>query len=273
MISLGYAPRDGLLRMGADLPIVGAGDVVLPGCTLEEASPRARGGPRRPRPTRRATRPGAARLRAASSASAKTWVWRSSTQAWREGWTNAEILKRYTTATMGPCQGAMCGRHLATFAGAKRDRPPAPDDRAATRRPVRLEDLAGGVNEVIEKRTALHDDAPRGARRPRLVGELEAPVLLRRRGGRVSRRARAREPDGREHAGQVPGRWRGRARARRPRLPMPDRRPRSRPRALPARAGRGRLRHGRRARLRARGRPLLPHVHLRRRRPDGGLAA
>jgi sarcosine oxidase subunit alpha len=80
-------------------------------------------------------------------------------QAWDEGWQSSEILKRYTTATMGPCQGAMCGRHLAAFArqgsgsqaaGARTtSRPPA--------RTVRLEDLAGGINEVIEKRTALHE--------------------------------------------------------------------------------------------------------------------
>ena len=158
VISLGYAPRDGLLRMGADLPIVGAGDVVLPGCTLEEAldsGTRAGTDATEADPAREPAQPqlgsggvvclcedvGVAEL----------------TQAWREGWTNAEILKRYTTATMGPCQGAMCGRHLATFAGVNgsgasprtTSRPPA--------RPVRLEDIAGGVNEVIEKRTALHE--------------------------------------------------------------------------------------------------------------------
>ena len=37
-------------------------------------------------------------------------------QAWDEGYRNAEILKRYTTTTMGPCQGAMCGRALSCFA-------------------------------------------------------------------------------------------------------------------------------------------------------------
>ena len=40
-------------------------------------------------------------------------------QAWDEGWTSSEILKRYTTATMGPCQGALCSRHLAEHARAK----------------------------------------------------------------------------------------------------------------------------------------------------------
>src|SRR5439155_10538210 len=37
VLSLGWAPRDALLRMGTDQEIVGAGEVVVPGCTLEEA--------------------------------------------------------------------------------------------------------------------------------------------------------------------------------------------------------------------------------------------
>jgi bacterioferritin-associated ferredoxin len=37
-------------------------------------------------------------------------------RAWAEGYRSSELLKRYTTATMGPCQGAMCGRHLAALA-------------------------------------------------------------------------------------------------------------------------------------------------------------
>ena len=40
-------------------------------------------------------------------------------RAWQEGYRSSELLKRYTTATMGPCQGAMCGRHLAAFAAAR----------------------------------------------------------------------------------------------------------------------------------------------------------
>jgi glycine cleavage system aminomethyltransferase T/thioredoxin reductase len=82
-------------------------------------------------------------------------------QAWAEGFRSAEILKRYTTATMGPCQGAMCGRALACFA---RGRVDAADMRSGARttarpplRPVALQTLAAPVHEVIEKRTGLHD--------------------------------------------------------------------------------------------------------------------
>jgi sarcosine oxidase subunit alpha len=42
-------------------------------------------------------------------------------RAWDEGFRNAEILKRYTTTTMGPCQGAMCGRALSCFAASRTD--------------------------------------------------------------------------------------------------------------------------------------------------------
>lgn len=160
VLALGYAPRDALLRMAGDLPVTGAGDVVMPGCSLDEAvaSGKRAGAdaaradaPRTPEPPPMGTGGyvclcedvGVAELR----------------QAWDEGWTNAEILKRYTTATMGPCQGAVCGRHLAAFAGTSGAPAPAAARTTARppARPVRLEELAGGVDEVIEKRTSLHD--------------------------------------------------------------------------------------------------------------------
>jgi sarcosine oxidase subunit alpha len=71
-------------------------------------------------------------------------------RAWREGFRGTELLKRYSTTTMGPCQGAMCGRHLAAFAAARgAARPPV--------RPVPLGVLAAAVHEVVERRTGLHD--------------------------------------------------------------------------------------------------------------------
>jgi len=56
----------------------------------------------------------------------------------------------------------MCGRHLAAFAAAgSTAKEPRSGVRTTARPPartVRLEDLAGAVHEVIEKRTALHDE-------------------------------------------------------------------------------------------------------------------
>ena len=157
ILSLGLAPRDALLRMGAELPVCGAGDAVWPGCTIEQAEGSGL----------EAVAGGVEPWAVADAPLGSEGVVclcedvgvRELHAAWAEGWTNAEILKRYTTTTMGPCQGAMCGRHLAAFTRARTGeaaasarttaRPPA--------RPVALEDLAGGVNEVIAKHTALHN--------------------------------------------------------------------------------------------------------------------
>jgi sarcosine oxidase, subunit alpha len=134
VLSMGLAPRDGLVRMSDDPAVSVVGDAA--GTDADNAL--AEGGY-----VCLCEDVGVADLEA----------------AWAEGWRSSEILKRYTTATMGPCQGALCGRHLAAFARRHEAAPPAAA-RTTSRppaRPVRLEDLAGGVSEVIEKRTALHD--------------------------------------------------------------------------------------------------------------------
>jgi sarcosine oxidase subunit alpha len=158
-LSVGSAPRDGLLRMSGDLSVCGAGEVVLPGCSLAEAeaSGTAAGAgegeetPREPDPVRMGA-DGYVCLCADVSV-------HDLEAAWAEGWRSSEILKRYTTATMGPCQGAMCGRHLAAFAavGARTPQAGARTTARPPARTVRLGDLAGGVNEIIPKQTALHD--------------------------------------------------------------------------------------------------------------------
>jgi sarcosine oxidase, subunit alpha len=159
VLSLGLAPRDGLLRMAGDEPVVAAGDAAVPGCSPEEAEASGRRAGVGEDPGTGEAAPvrfgndgyvclcedvGAKDLEA----------------AWREGWRSSEILKRYTTATMGPCQGAVCGRLLAAFVAARRPEAPAAGARTTARppaRPARLEELAAGVQEVIDKRTALHD--------------------------------------------------------------------------------------------------------------------
>jgi len=158
VLSMGLSPRDGLLRMAHDLPVVGAGDVIAPGCTLEEAIESGHRAGRGGTPNGRDVEP------APIGSSGYVCLCEDVSvgdlqRAWAEGWRSSEILKRYTTATMGPCQGAMCGRHLARFVSERSG--PTPDGTLTTARPparpVRLEDLAAGVDEVIEKRTALHD--------------------------------------------------------------------------------------------------------------------
>ncbi len=158
VLSLGFAPRDGLLRQGAGLPVLGAGDAVWPGCTLEEAvESGTKAGLGEADGGREPELPPVAR--AGYVCLCEDVSVEDLERAWAEGFRSSELLKRYTTATMGPCQGAMCGMHLASFATARSGsaevggrttaRPPA--------RGVRLEELAGAVHGQIEKRTALHD--------------------------------------------------------------------------------------------------------------------
>ena len=110
-------------------------------------------------------------------------------QAWDEGFRNAEILKRYTTTTMGPCQGAMCGRALSCFAASRVDGPATPTEPVADvprttarppARPVTLETLAAGVHETVDQAHVAARGARRCRRPARPFRRLAPPVLLRR---------------------------------------------------------------------------------------------
>jgi sarcosine oxidase subunit alpha len=145
VLSLGLWPRDGLARMA--LP--GENVVMVGDAALEEAGERCGDD-------------GIVCL-------CEDVAMHDLERAWDEGFRNAEIMKRYTTTTMGPCQGAMCGRPLSCFAASRTDASTGDRDRgaqvsAAARttarppaRPVTLETLAAGVHEIVDKRTSLHD--------------------------------------------------------------------------------------------------------------------
>lgn len=159
VLSLGLIPRDGLLRQAGPEDVVGAGDVVQPGCSLDEAiqsghdaahGVRARSGPN--------ALPVAAPVEGFVCLCEDVGAC-DLAAAWREGFQNTELLKRYTTTTMGPCQGLMCHAHLRAFV---RERTPtvrwsAPTTARPPARPVTLEDASAGVPRSIEHRTTLHD--------------------------------------------------------------------------------------------------------------------
>jgi sarcosine oxidase, subunit alpha len=135
VLSTGLGPRDELARMAVNEPVRLVGDAAI---VADE--PRFGGG---------------------YLCLCEDVALHDAEQAWAEGFRSAEILKRYTTATMGPCKGAMCGQALACFARGRAD---AADARSGARptarpplRPVALQALAAPVHEVIEKRTGLHD--------------------------------------------------------------------------------------------------------------------
>ena len=79
-------------------------------------------------------------------------------QAINEGFADVQILKRYTTVTMGPCQGKMCGRALAGMCAARNGPDDSVGDTYTTFRPpyqpVTLAALAGRERMPF-KRTSL----------------------------------------------------------------------------------------------------------------------
>jgi len=190
VVASARVPRDGLLRQAAGIEgVVGAGEAVEPNADLAAAIASGRragaamtdaaGGPV-PAPA-----PPPARTCGGFACLCEDVRTDDLARAWSEGYESTELLKRYTTATMGPCQGAMCHHHLQRFVQA---RSPSGEAAAATTarppaRPVRIDELAAGQRRPIEERTALHahHDA-QGARwewagawvRPSDYGDLDA---------------------------------------------------------------------------------------------------
>jgi sarcosine oxidase, subunit alpha len=158
-LSLTLVPRDGLLRQGRGLPVVGAGDAVDPGCTLAEAEASGRRAAlseetlvrerRLPRPARSGC------LCLCEDVEVKDLE-----LAWREGFRSTELLKRYTTATMGSCQGQLCLDHLRSFVADRAGAVETVSGPTTARPPVRgltLEAAAAGIRDDVEHRTSLHD--------------------------------------------------------------------------------------------------------------------
>jgi len=156
-------PRDGLLRQAHDVPgVSGAGEAVDPGCELAAALASGRAAVRAEAAAPAAIPAPRTCARAAGSGVAclcEDVLQEDLEQAWKEGYRSTEIIKRYSTVTMGPCQGAMCHHHLKAFVAERSDAPAAagPTSARPPARPVRMSELAAGVRHPIEERTALHE--------------------------------------------------------------------------------------------------------------------
>lgn len=157
ILSLGLVPRDGLLRQAAGLPVTGAGDAVLPGCSIEEAAESGRQSARGNSVVSKRSLPSHAR--AGFICLCEDVEARDLDLAWSEGFRSTELLKRYTTATMGPCQGALCSAHLQAFVEARSGSSAvsAPTTARPPAYPIRVEDAAAGVRHALEQHTALHE--------------------------------------------------------------------------------------------------------------------
>jgi sarcosine oxidase subunit alpha len=162
VMSAGLSPRDALLRGLADPWLSAAGDVTMPGCTLDEAIESGRrAGVGFPASTSDGRPDAVARKTAAAGfvCLCEDVEIRDFTDAWTEGFRSTEILKRYTTSCMGPCQGALCHDHLVAFV--EQNAPEAPAFAAPTTarppaRPLRVEDAAAGQRFDFAEHTELH---------------------------------------------------------------------------------------------------------------------
>ena len=127
----------------------------MPGCSLDEAEESGRAAARGKPVAARPTSP--AKPTSGFVCLCEDVTTRDLEDAWDEGFRSTELLKRYTTATMGPCQGALCDEHLRAFV---RERVgdgavSAPTTARPPARPIRLEDAAAG-HAPLELHTALH---------------------------------------------------------------------------------------------------------------------
>jgi sarcosine oxidase subunit alpha len=185
--------RDNLARQ-EPAEVLLAGDALLPGCAFADAEDTGYAAGRGERRPAKRIPLGAAPIEG-TVCLCEDVAADDLALAWFEGFRSTELLKRYTTATMGPCQGMFCHRHLRSFvaervgseevaaAAATTARPPA--------RPLSVEDAAAGVRPVIEARTRLHDQhaqlgavmEPLGAwSRPKTYGDPLAEYWAVRRG-------------------------------------------------------------------------------------------
>jgi sarcosine oxidase subunit alpha len=164
-LSGGFTPQENLLRQGTAMPVHAVGDL-LAQVPVAESVEHARevGG--------RAARGEGAELpelgQKAGRCGEDGYICicedvsvQDVRNAVTEGFTSTELLKRYTTITMGPCQGRMCHGQMRTLAerlspgseprisGVTTARPPA--------RTVMLDEVTAGAYAHLERRTALHD--------------------------------------------------------------------------------------------------------------------
>ena len=171
-LSAGFTPQENLLRQTYGEPVWACGDVVAPGPVEQVIADARKVG---------AAAAGGERIELPALGT-KTQVCGSDgyvcicydvtvgeiERSVKEGFRSTELLKRYTTATMGACQGRLCHGQLrelserfspggdAHLTSATTARPPA--------RPLRLEEAVAGNRHHLERRTGLHDRTSGSAR-------------------------------------------------------------------------------------------------------------
>ena len=162
VLSIGLEPRDGLLRQAMFESVRGAGDVTHAGCSEDEAEASGRhtadaASTVDPTVTNGAA-PASPNATGGFICLCEDVAVTEFEHAWDEGYRSTELLKRYSTVTMGACQGALCHAHLKGFICGRS--PETWAGRPTTSRPpartIRLEDLAAGARVPVEHHTSLH---------------------------------------------------------------------------------------------------------------------
>ncbi|MFM7247256.1 MAG: 2Fe-2S iron-sulfur cluster-binding protein [Actinomycetota bacterium] len=144
VLALGLAPRDGLLRQGAGLPVEGACDVLV-----DRPLPPAPTGGR------------LCRCMGVDTADVLEVIGR--------GFDTVELAKRAALVGTGTCQGAACLPHLRALLAERTGAVAAPFTARPLARTLTLGEAAAGVFHPAMRRTALHDEhLALGARMERL---------------------------------------------------------------------------------------------------------
>jgi sarcosine oxidase subunit alpha len=194
VLSLGLVPRAGLALQAAGLAVVIVGDAASPGLDLAVAEKLGRRAGTGEYVAHETVAELAGPPRGGIVCLCEDVGTDELEHAWDEGFRSTEILKRYTTATMGPCQGQLCQRHLRAFV-ASRPGATGPGSGPTNARPpargITLEQVAAGVRDQLHQRTALHDRhlelgavmEPAGIwRRPKEYGDVLSEYWAVRRG-------------------------------------------------------------------------------------------
>ena len=271
-LSGSFTPQENLLRQGTAMPVHAAGDLLAPAPVAESVAHAREVGARAARGEGAELPELGLKARRCGDGGYVCICEDVSVQDVRnavtEGFSSTELLKRYTTITMGPCQGRMCHGQMRTLAerlspGAEprissvtTARPPA--------RTVMLDEVTAGAYAHLERRTGAARRPPRPRRDVPVGRPVEARRQLRLDRARVPRGARGRGRHRRRHARQVP---RLRARRRRvPRAPLPQPRGRHPARAPALRAAARRARRDPRRRHRSAASTTRPSTSRSRRR-------
>ncbi len=157
-------PNAHLVRLAYDLPCTVAGDAAGEGATLAEAVESGRAaGARAAAGLAPLVLPPNVPARACGTEGyvciCEDVDVKDVETATREGFDSAELLKRYTTVTMGPCQGRLCADQLRAIAErltpGERERVGAPTTLRPPVRPITFEQAAAGGGHHVERHTRL----------------------------------------------------------------------------------------------------------------------